>query len=371
MTHRCLTLLAATLCLAAATAASAGPGGGDRRASPGAIYTMTNGAAGNAVLVFDRAADGRLLPAGPVATGGAGTGAGLGNQGGLVLTDNERWLLVVNAGSHTVSVLEVRPHGLRLVDVVDSGGLTPISVTERHGLVYVLNAGTDSIAGFRLRRGRLQPIPGSLRGLSGTGVAPAQIGFSRDGGVLLVTEKATSQIVAYAVDRHGVPAQALVQPSSGATPFGFAFGRRDQVFVTEATGAPNGAATSSYEVDEDGALTAISPSVPTNQAAACWAVLTPDGRYLYVTNAASGSISGFAVDFDGRIALLDDDGRTGVTGAGSTPLDMVVTDNGRFLYVLNGGSHTIAGFRVGGDGGLQPLPGAVPVPATANGLATR
>ncbi|MEZ5290899.1 MAG: beta-propeller fold lactonase family protein [Vicinamibacterales bacterium] len=371
MTNRSFSVLAAVLVLVAATAASAGPRRDDRRGSPGAVYTMTNGATGNAVLVFDRASDGRLVASGHVATGGNGTGAGLGNQSGLVLSGNERWLLVVNAGSHSVSLLEVRPHGLRLVDVVDSGGLGPISVTEHHGVVYVLNAGTDSIAGFRLRHGRLRPIPGSLRGLSGTGVAPAQIGFSRDGDVLLVTEKATSQIVTYAVDRDGVPGHALVQPSSGATPFGFAVGRRDQVFVTEAAGAGNGSATSSYDVGEDGALTAISPSVPTNQAAACWAVLTPDGRYLYVTNAASGSISGFAVDFDGQIALVDDDGVTGVTGAGSTPLDMVITDNGRFLYVLNGGSHTIAGFRVGGDGSLMPLPGAVPVPGTANGLATR
>ena len=103
---------------------------------PGAVYTMSNGAERNAILIFDRLSDGRLVRAGAVATGGTGTGAGLGNQGGVVLTGNEKWLLAVNAGSNSISVLQVRRRGLRLVDVEPSGGVRPISVTEhsRHRL---------------------------------------------------------------------------------------------------------------------------------------------------------------------------------------------------------------------------------------------
>lgn len=40
----------------------------------GAVYTMTNDPAGNKVLVFDRAADGRLTFRGAFSTGGLGTG---------------------------------------------------------------------------------------------------------------------------------------------------------------------------------------------------------------------------------------------------------------------------------------------------------
>ena len=90
--------------------------------APGAVYTMTNAAAGNAVLVFARAVDGTLTPTAPVPTGGLGTGAGLGNQGGVVLSPDQRWLFVVNAGSNNISVFAVMQDGLELVDRIASGG---------------------------------------------------------------------------------------------------------------------------------------------------------------------------------------------------------------------------------------------------------
>src|SRR6188472_670709 len=103
--------VAAALSLVAATAASAGP---DK--TVGAVYTLTNSPAGNAVVAYDRAADGTLTPAGSVPTGGTGTGAGLGSQGALVLSDNGKWLLAVNAGTNTVSLLRVEHDTLTLVD---------------------------------------------------------------------------------------------------------------------------------------------------------------------------------------------------------------------------------------------------------------
>jgi 6-phosphogluconolactonase (cycloisomerase 2 family) len=188
--HRIVTFLMAVAVLGAAAGASAQPGGGDRNSSQGAVYTMSNAADGNAVLVFDRLADGRLVPAASVPTGGNGTGTGLGSQGALTLTRNERWLLAVNPGSNTLSLFEVQARGLRLTDVVATDGEQPISVTEHHGVVYVVNAGSDSIAGFRLGSdGRLQPISGSVQPLGGSGVAPAQISFTPDGSFLLVTER--------------------------------------------------------------------------------------------------------------------------------------------------------------------------------------
>ena len=341
------------------------------RAFPGAVYTTSNARGGNAVLVFDRLPDGRLVPSSSFATGGIGTGGGLGNQGALTLTDNERWLLAVNAGSNSVSVFSVRPRGLRLTDVEPSGGVLPVSVAVHGRLVYVLNAGSDSITGFRLgAAGELRPLAGSTRALSGSGTAPAQIAFRPDGGVLMVTEKATNRIVTFVVDREGLPGAALVQESNGVTPFGFAFGKRDQVFVSEAFGgAPDASATSAYTLGDDGRLETISASVGTNQTANCWVAVTPNGRFAYVTNTGSGSISGYRIDFDGALELLDADGRTGVTGGG--PIDLALTDGGRFLYSLISGTNTIAAFRVRADGSLTALPFASGLPPGANGLAVR
>ena len=344
----------------------------DGRSFFGAVYTMSNAVDGNAVLTFFRLPDGRLFRAGATPTGGNGTGSGLGNQGGLVLTRNERWLLAVNAGSDTVTVFEVGHLGLRRRDVQSSGGSQPISIATHRNLVYVLNALSDSISGFRLtKHGTLHPIPGSIRSLSASGVGPAQISFTPDGDVLVVTEKNTNRIVTFPVDRDGVAGDIQVHPSSGETPFGFAFGKRDQLFVSEAFGgAPDASAVSSYRVDEEGGLETISASVGTTETAACWVAVSPNGRFAYVTNTGSGSVSAYAIDFDGTIELVGD-GRTGVTGDGSTPIDLAITDNGRFLYTLNSGTQTIGVFRIGNDGGLTPLRFVSGLPESANGMAAR
>src|SRR5260370_23022790 len=75
--------------------------------NPGAVYAMTNTAAGNSILIFNRAANGALANAGSVATGGAGKGSGLGSQGALTLTPDQRWLLAVNAGTNDITVCSV------------------------------------------------------------------------------------------------------------------------------------------------------------------------------------------------------------------------------------------------------------------------
>jgi 6-phosphogluconolactonase (cycloisomerase 2 family) len=346
-------------------------GAGDAMAhSSGAVYTLTNSPAGNAVQKFHRASDGSLAPAGEVATGGTGTGGGLGNQGALVL--DGRRLFAVNPGSDSIASFEVKKRGLRLVDVESSGGDQPISLTVHRGLLYVLNAGgAGNISGFHVsRRGRLAALAGSTRPLSGPGPGPAQVSFDPEGETLVVTEKNTNLIVTYEVDDDsGLAAGPVTHPSSGATPFGFGFDRRDHLIVSEAFGgAPDASAVSSYEID-DGDVEPITPSAQTTETAACWIVVTKDGRHTYTTNTGSGSISGYRISRDGELSLLDADGRTGVTGAG--PIDMALSRGSRFLYSLNAGDDTISGFRVRSDGSLTPAGTVAGLPDGATGLAGR
>jgi len=344
--------------------------------SAGVVYTATNAPDGNVVIVFDRAADGALTSAGAFATGGLGTGKGLGNQGGVVLTENERWLIVVNAASDDVTVFAVESSGLRHAGTTPSGGRRPISVAVHGSLVYVLNAGgavgeADNITGFVLEGGGLTPLAGSTRPLSSSATGPAEVAFRPDGRVLVVTEKTTNTIDTYTVGSDGLASGPNLFPSAHPTPFGFAFGKRDQVFVSEAGGGADASAVSSYLVADDGSLEVITPAAATTETAACWVVVTPDGRFAYTTNTGSGSISGYHVAFDGKIALLDSDGRTAVTGAGSGPIDTALSRNGRFLYTLNSGSGTIAAFSVRANGSLSPRPSLSGIPAGSNGLAGR
>jgi 6-phosphogluconolactonase (cycloisomerase 2 family) len=353
---------AGLLSLAGATPALATP------FAPGAVYTSTNAVEGNQVAVFDRAVDGTATFAGYVDTGGFGTGAGLGNQEAVLLSEDARFLYVVNAGSNDISAFAVAEDGLTLIQTVGSGGLTPVSIAQHGNLVYVLNAGDDTVYGFRQRPGgRLAPIEDSLRSLAGQGSAPAQIGFGPDGRHLYVTEKATNQIDVFRLGPRGVVIARDVLPSPADTPFGFAFGARDQLFVSEANAGAEGASTlTSYETLLDGRLFTIDPAVPSGETAACWVVVTPGGRLLYVSNTGSDSVSSYRVGFDGELELLDPLAAT----TGDQPLDMAITPGGRFFYVLNAGSGTIGDYVVEPDGSLTGIPGtAGGLPASVTGLA--
>lgn len=349
---------------------------GQGHSAPGAVYTMTNAAAGNEVLVYPRAAQGALSAPTAFATGGLGTGSGLGNQSGLVLSDDERWLVVVNAGSNTVSVFSVEQDGLSLADVADSGGTLPISVTVDRDLVYVLNAGgrvggADNVVGFRLDpHGRLTMLAGSSRPLSTSSTDPAQIGIDPGGRVLVVTEKATNRVDTFALGRDGIAVAPVPNTfaSPGATPFGFDFGKRSQLFVSEAGAAmPGAGSASSYRVQRDGNLQLISGAVATTQTAACWLVVTNDGRHAFTANTPDSSLSGFRIAPNGALTLADP--TAGNPGAG--PVDMALSNDGRNLYSLNSAGATISIFRVQANGKLTKGHPDVTVPSGANGLAAR
>lgn len=334
---------------------------------PGAVYALTNSPAGNAVVVYGRGGDGSLTPAGTFATGGTGTGAGLGSQGAVTVSDDHRWLFAVNAGSNSLSSFRIRPdQTLELVGAAPSGGTMPTSVAFHHGLLYVLNAGApNNITGFTVAGdGSLTPLPNSTRPLSAASTSPAQVGFGDGGTTVIVTERATNRIDTFVVGGDGTLTGPFVHPSAGPTPFGFAVDKRNTLLVSEA-GAGGGA--SSYRIGADGSLSAVSSMVMTGQRAACWAVVTGNGRYGYVTNAGTGNLSGFDFAQDGSASLLDADGVTAVTGG--NPTDVAVSHNSRFLYARVAATNSIAVFAISADGSLEPLPSLTGTPAGLVGLA--
>jgi 6-phosphogluconolactonase (cycloisomerase 2 family) len=337
------------------------------------VYTLSNDAGGNAVLRFHRAADGSLAPAGVFDTQGLGSGAGLGSQGSLVMSDDGRWLFAVNAGSNDVSVLRITPDGLQLRDVAHSNGELPISLTNHGNLLYVLNAGgAGNIAGFRVSaRGELSGIAGSIRPLSNggsePGVGPAQVEFTPDGKQLVVTEKMTNLIDVYEVRAGGRAAGPQVFPSAGVTPFGFAFSKSGTLVVSEAFGgAPDASALSSYHVSKND-LDVITASAPTFQTAACWVVITGDGKYAYTTNTGSNSISSYRIATNGQLRLL----ASAAGETGSAPIDMALSWDSQYLYSLDSGSDAISGFRVHADGSLEKIDFVEGLPASSVGLAGR
>lgn len=340
--------------------------GDDASFREGKVFTSTNSTGGNELLVFEPAQGGGLALVARVPTQGQGTGAGLGSQGAVTLSTDGLHVFVVNAASHTVSTFALQAQGAVLASVVDSGGLTPISVTEHEGIVYVLNAGgSGNVAGFRNQQGQLVPLHDGSRALSAAGgTNPAQVGFGNDGEVLVVTEKATSRITSFPVRRNGTLGTVSIAASSGQTPFGFAFDRRDHLLVSEAVMS----AASSYRLDDrTAAATLISGSVPNTQAAACWLAVTPDGRWAYTANAGTSNLSRYRVGRDGRLELAAAVAASNGANAGAT--DLAVTPGGRRLYALAPRSLQILAYRIGHDGSLSPLGAGTGLPVGTVGLA--
>jgi len=356
----------------------------------GAVYAMTNAVEGNEIVVYDRAADGTLTLNGYYPTGGLGVGAttepedALGSQAPLILSPNRRWLIAVNAGSDDISIFRVRRDGLELVDLEPSAGLFPASLTLHWNLLYVLNSGGEgNITGFTIAHdGQLIPLAGSTRSLDVGGtnppfflVSPAQVGFDPRGSFLILTIKGSNEIRIYPIDRQGLPAaQPRTTLSHGSTPFGFNFDRRGRLMVAEAfgnasPGIANSSAVSTYSIRPNGSLRILSASIENGQTASCW--LVSNGRYAYTSNNASSTISGYRIDPRGRLSLLDADGVTGLTGL--APVDAALTANGRFLYNVNAGSGTVSAFRIHHDGSLTSLGeiGGLPAEEGAVAIAAR
>jgi 6-phosphogluconolactonase len=332
-----------------------------------AVYTLTNAASGNSVIAFSRASDGTLRENGAYPTGGAGSGNGLGSGHSLVVSADGKELVVVNAGSNSISLLAVDSGGLRLIGPpVDSRGVRPTSVTMDHDLVYVMNAGSNSIAGFRIdRKSGLAPIPGAIQALGAGAANASQIQFDKSGRVLIVDERGSSTIDTFVVDDNGVAGPARTTPSNAGGPFGFDVDRQGHIlFSATSLGGGLMSGATSYDVARDGALTPNGGPVSSGQAAACW--LAAAGHYAYTTNAASGSIGRFAIAQDGSLSHLG----TTVVGPGSTPLDNTVSHDQQFMYALLAGSHQIVGYRVGADGSLTQVT-SVAVPVGAAGMAAR
>ena len=363
---------AAALAVAAFAAPAASASTSARQSFPGAVnavFVQTDNSAGNAVVAYHRAPGGTLTLAGTYPTGGVGgilTGSvvdHLASQGSLSYDRLHGLLYAVNAGTDTVSVFAAFGDRLALRQVVSSGGAFPVSVTVHGNYVYVLNAlNGGSVYGYRVSDGRLSPIAGSLRGLGLDPAAtpqftntPGQVAFTPDGSALIVTTKANGNNVdVFSVLGDGLlSASPVVNAEPGAVPFAVSFDPLGHVLIAEA--GPNALVT--FALSSGGVLTPLDAAL-TGQAATCWVARA--GRFFYVSNAGSASVSGYTVDHSGQLSAL------GNTSTDAGTVDAAASEGGRFLYVQTGAAGIVDEYAVGVGGSLAEI-GSVTVAGAAGG----
>jgi 6-phosphogluconolactonase (cycloisomerase 2 family) len=273
-----------------------------------------------------------------------------------------------------------------------------------------------NVTGFNINaNGILTPIPGSTFDLDNR---PADLGFSADGTKLIVTSitagsaalpgpDAANSVAVLEVDATGA-VTGMVGSATG-TQVGNAAGRnlasaidfdtaviggREFVVVTEARefnalGAPpalpalQSGSVSVYELLSDGSLATTeedfalgdplgSPFDPGNQLTACWIDFGSDGSTFYVSNAINASISRLELLSDGTVRLQEQVAAAGVSGfanGGTTGpevfgttdgfIDLDVTDDGKYLYQLEGLSGAIGAYAINDDNSLSFVQQAV------------
>jgi 6-phosphogluconolactonase (cycloisomerase 2 family) len=346
----------------------------DRDDDAHAVFVMTNDAESNEIIAFRRNPYGTLFSPHHFKTEGRGSGGKgdpLASQGSLTLSQDGQWLFAVNAGSGTLSVFRVAGESLFLTDRIATGGAEPTSVTQRGNLVFVLNAaGSSSVVGFSFHNGHLSELANSQGFLSANGANPGSIDFTADGKFLIATEKAGNKLDTFAVGPDGQLSQVKVTASAGPGAFAANAVGSSLVLVSETGSGGTTSALSSYHILNDGSLTPVSGSVPTLGAANCWNAVTPNGHFVYVSNAGTSTISGFSISASGSLTPVPGT-IVGTNPAGSTNLDIAVSADGKFLYSLNAGSGTIGAFAINADGSLTNL-GTVPglsAGSSLNGIA--
>jgi DNA-binding beta-propeller fold protein YncE len=207
---------------------------------------------------------------------------------------------------------------------------------------------------------------------------PGQVLFNRDGTKVAGTRIATSKIDSFTVGHGGrltpaagspYDAQAF-SPTQGWGQLGAEFSpkRPNQLFVSDAHTAAGGPApglVSSFLDGPGGALTPVGAPVANDGVASCWVEISHDGRFLFVVNTASASVSSYSIDAGGNLTFLQSTG-PGQIGGGAE--DARLSPDGHTLWVVESGTNAVTGFTVNG-GTLTPLVAiAGPGGATPSGI---
>jgi len=281
-------------------------------------------------------------------------------------------LYVLNAGGPEAPLCNLTPDTANTPNItgfnVDSAGhMIPVDSTQPIDPGPAAGTGEDCVdaAGFAALTGA--PAADFACGLNPPSFprSPAQIKFTPNGNSLVVTVKGTNTIYVFPVGENGSVDTPTTTQAIGALPsfFGLTFDKKGRLLVTElfgsATSIPKGGAgaVSSFTILESGHLLSISSHVSDGGTAACWITLEPaTGKYAFVSNNLSASISSYAVANDGSVTLLN-----GTAAAPSGPNDLAIaTEGGKsFLYVVAAGSGTVGAFQVNlATGALTALTGS-------------
>jgi len=201
--------------------------------------------------------------------------------------------------------------------------------------------------------GQLLPIDNSTAFLSANAVGGSSISISPDGQTLAVVERLTNNIDTFHINANGTLGTLVVNPSAGDGAFSGRFAPNGKLIVSE-TGSTI-SAISSYTVKSNGKLSAVTQSLTTNGEANCWNAITPNGTFVYASNAGTSNISGFSIGQSGALTALTSSSVVASNPANATNLDITISGDGKFFYSLNAMVGTVGVFAIQPNGTLKEV----------------
>ena len=365
----------------------------------GHLYLQTNEAR-NCVVHYRRAADGTLVDAGRVYTGGAGSGEfkpisgqesapnAFEGAASVILSPDRRFLFVTNGGNNSVSSFAVAEDGgLTLVDceptgnpvMGKSGTAKSLAFSASKGILYVLHSfGPDHLRLMSVdREGQLTARKESytVNTKDKTDRVPTMAVLSPDGKFLLVgttfdqpiahtglypdgspilwvpTADGKYRVIAsnapdpdglivFPVREDGALGTASFQDGKAGSPFYLAFlhSRPDTFIIGYAVGDGCAMAT----IDEKGKLN-VGPLMKVDTSVGlpselCWLAVSPDDRFVYATNFGYSYVSSFRINSKG-LEIAKDPASPRVPGDGTARgLNTVVTSGPADSWVTPDGA---------------------------------
>ncbi|WP_155358799.1 beta-propeller fold lactonase family protein [Acrocarpospora macrocephala] len=277
-----------------------------------------------------------------------------------------RLVYVTHAQSEDIATFTVGRDGRprRLGDLVTTGGGTsPASVlfAPDGRTAYVLNRGNNTVAAYRVSsRGELR-----LLGAAPTGDAFG-LAIAPDGSSLFAANQ-SGTVSAFTVNDDGTP-----RPAGDPVPTGFPLPQGlavspDGRFLYIAHGEPDSPGPREpdvivrFAIGPNAALKLVGRPVQTNPSGA-QIVFTPDGRFAYIATTFDSVVDGFRVGRHGELSPLPGspyDAALFAEGA-------VITPDGRHLFVAGSGNGPnpggLSAYTINNDGTLTEVPGS-PFPA--------
>lgn len=290
-------------------------------------------------------------------TGSAGLAIAAGTKP-LIYTSSTAY--VTNFDSNTISVYSIDPANGNLNSVATTPtGRNPfaVAVDPDNRFLYTTNFGDNTVSAFRIdgSNGTLTPI-----GSFPTGVNPKAVAVDPSGRFLYVVDYGSHDLMAYRID----PGTGALSSLGGPVPLG----QNPNAITIDPEGyylyvTNYNDTVSGFAIDgATGVLSALAKQPYPGGTHPYAIAMDPQRQTLYVTN------------LDGRMSPLKFVDTTGVLlpkdqyasyvyqdapyPVGALPYGITVDPYGRFLYVADGGSNNITGFRLGLFGGVARLSGS-------------